>query len=107
MNTQPTETPEIVYCDLFLSLKGSTYRKLTAIGQKASRFEPFIDLLVRARPRRYNSFEVWTRSSRHRVLRGAIAQLGERLNGIQEVRGSTPLGSTKRMHFIIRFGAII
>ncbi len=26
---------------------------------------------------------------------GAIAQLGERLNGIQEVRGSTPLGSTK------------
>src|SRR5690606_13422706 len=25
----------------------------------------------------------------------AIAQLGERLNGIQEVRGSTPLGSTK------------
>ena len=26
---------------------------------------------------------------------GAIAQLGERLNGIQEVRGSTPLGSTR------------
>ena len=26
---------------------------------------------------------------------GAVAQLGERLNGIQEVRGSTPLGSTK------------
>lgn len=25
---------------------------------------------------------------------GAIAQLVERLNGIQEVRGSTPLGST-------------
>jgi hypothetical protein len=25
---------------------------------------------------------------------GAIAQLGERLNGIQEVRGSIPLGST-------------
>src|SRR5947208_2445256 len=30
-----------------------------------------------------------------RVPRGAIAQLGERLNGIQEVRGSTPRGSTK------------
>ena len=28
---------------------------------------------------------------------GAIAQLGERLNGIQEVRGSTPLGSTKSL----------
>jgi hypothetical protein len=26
---------------------------------------------------------------------GAIAQLGERLNGIQEVGGSTPPGSTK------------
>ena len=26
---------------------------------------------------------------------GAIAQLGERLNGIQEVSGSIPLGSTK------------
>ena len=24
---------------------------------------------------------------------GAVVQLGERLNGIQEVRGSTPLGS--------------
>ena len=27
---------------------------------------------------------------------GAVAQLGERLNGIQEVRGSIPLGSTKK-----------
>ena len=27
--------------------------------------------------------------------RGAIAQLGERLNGIQKVRGSNPLSSTK------------
>ena len=26
--------------------------------------------------------------------KGAVAQLGERLNGIQEVSGSTPLGST-------------
>ena len=25
---------------------------------------------------------------------GAVAQLGERLNGIQEVEGSTPFGST-------------
>src|SRR5262249_46759199 len=35
----------------------------------------------------------------HRVLHsagssGAVAQLGERLNGIQEVEGSTPFGST-------------
>jgi hypothetical protein len=27
---------------------------------------------------------------------GAVAQLGERLNGIQEVRGSIPLGSTNQ-----------
>jgi hypothetical protein len=27
---------------------------------------------------------------------GAVAQLGERLNGIQEARGSTPLSSTRR-----------
>ena len=26
---------------------------------------------------------------------GAVAQLGERLNGIQEVRGSIPLSSTR------------
>ncbi len=29
-----------------------------------------------------------------RYLYGALAQLGERLHGMQEVRGSTPLGST-------------
>src|ERR1700681_940227 len=31
----------------------------------------------------------------HGGFSGAIAQLGERLNGIQEVGGSTPPGSTK------------
>ena len=29
-----------------------------------------------------------------RVFGGAVAQLGERYNGIVEVRGSIPLGST-------------
>ena len=28
------------------------------------------------------------------ILIGAVAQLGERVDGIHEVRGSTPLGST-------------
>ena len=32
----------------------------------------------------------------HLVFSGDIAQLGERLNGIQEVRGSNPLISTSR-----------
>ena len=39
---------------------------------------------------------VAARPSQARVLVGAIAQLGERLNGIQEVGGSTPPGSTKQ-----------
>ena len=32
------------------------------------------------------------------MLYGGIAQLGERLNGIQEVSGSLPLLSTKNKH---------
>ena len=36
-----------------------------------------------------------THGSPNAVRNGAIAQLGERLNGIQEVGGSTPPGSTK------------
>ena len=35
------------------------------------------------------------RPSRSRDKRGAIAQLGERFNGIEEVVGSIPYGSTK------------
>jgi hypothetical protein len=33
--------------------------------------------------------------------RGAVAQLGERLNGIQEVEGSIPFGSTKNPHWFL------
>ena len=33
---------------------------------------------------------------RKRIKYGGIAQLGERLNGIQEVSGSIPLISTKK-----------
>jgi hypothetical protein len=36
------------------------------------------------------------------VRNGAIAQLGERLNGIQEVVGSIPIGSTNRSSDEIR-----
>jgi hypothetical protein len=35
-----------------------------------------------------------TQSARVRHLSGVLAQLVERLNGIEEVRGSNPLGST-------------
>jgi hypothetical protein len=31
----------------------------------------------------------------HRIASGGVAQLGARLNGIQEVRGSIPLVSTR------------
>ena len=34
-------------------------------------------------------------------VHGAVAQLGERLNGIQEVRGSIPLGSTILPHKVL------
>ena len=34
---------------------------------------------------------------------GGIAQLGERLNGIQEVSGSIPLISTKKKDLKLRF----
>jgi hypothetical protein len=40
-------------------------------------------------------------------LGGAIAQLGERLNGIQEVSGSIPLGSTKYIRPAGRFRKIV
>jgi hypothetical protein len=32
---------------------------------------------------------------------GAVAQLGERLNGIQEVEGSTPFSSTRPVVFFL------
>ena len=42
---------------------------------------------------------LWTRKN----IYGAIAQLGERLHGMQEVRGSIPLGSTKKQMKQARF----
>jgi hypothetical protein len=37
---------------------------------------------------------------------GGIAQLGERLHGMQEVSGSIPLTSTKKENAMHRFGVI-
>jgi hypothetical protein len=39
------------------------------------------------------------------LLHGAIAQLGERLNGIQEVVGSIPSGSTNPTYFMMKTAA--
>ena len=39
--------------------------------------------------------------------RGALAQLGERLHGMQEVSGSIPLGSTKFPQHFVAFGTSI
>ena len=39
--------------------------------------------------------------------RGAVAQLGERLNGIQEVVGSIPIGSTKQINYLLSPSALI
>ena len=43
-------------------------------------------------------YEVHSRRGSPESAAGAIAQLGERLNGIQEVGGSIPPGSTKSSH---------
>jgi hypothetical protein len=37
---------------------------------------------------------------------GAIAQLGERLNGIQEVTGSIPVSSTRNLASLLRISEI-
>ena len=42
----------------------------------------------------WESHKICRESNSGRYLYGAVAQLGERLNGIQEVRGSIPLSST-------------
>ena len=45
-------------------------------------------------------------SRRPEVDFGALAQLGERLHGMQEVRGSIPLGSTKLQKSWLAFQVI-
>ena len=49
---------------------------------------------VRARPNCYHEVDVPTR--------GAVAQLGARVNGIHEVRGSIPLSSTNLINNLCR-----
>ena len=41
----------------------------------------------------YSSFQ----HSKQTTIAGAVAQLGERLNGIQEVVGSNPISSTSKI----------
>jgi hypothetical protein len=40
------------------------------------------------------------------AFRGAVAQLGERLNGIQEVVGSIPIGSTMKFNHLPSHSAV-
>ncbi len=58
----------------------------------------------------FGKFHFWSCARRCRLINvrpllrqyldGALAQLGERLHGMQEVRGSTPLGSTKSQKMV-------
>ncbi len=48
-----------------------------------------------APPNTYHQNKVFGTKIRKDHIRGAIAQLGERLHGMQEVSGSIPLSSTK------------
>ncbi len=40
------------------------------------------------------------------LIDGAVAQLGERVNGIHEVRGSIPLSSTSSVFFLPNLPAL-
>ena len=53
-----------------------------------------------ARPNRQIGFDKSGLRFRFFLLDGVVAQLVERLNGIQEVRGSNPLGSTILFYLI-------
>ena len=47
---------------------------------------------------KFRRYAIIQKLSEQRTKYGGIAQLGERLNGIQEVSGSIPLISTKEHH---------
>ncbi len=49
---------------------------------------------------------VQARYSYEWVKRGAVAQLGERMNGIHEVVGSTPIGSTRKISCALSSGVV-
>ena len=55
--------------------------------------------LAPERPPTYTPLHATRCNASPQTSGGAIAQLVERLNGIQEVRGSTPLGSTNLLNF--------
>jgi hypothetical protein len=57
------------------------------------------------RPRR-NPSSPQSKLSAHRLENGAIAQLGERFNGIEEVVGSIPSGSTILVRLLNRLDTI-
>ena len=69
-------------------------RRGGAEGFSSGRKEPGSNLLRGPRLTRYS---VLPRLRARRLARGAIAQLGERYNGIVEVAGSIPAGSTSSM----------
>ena len=59
---------------------------------KRKKLELFLGKLLTKK----NTYGIISPLRRATSIFGGIAQLGERLNGIQEVRGSTPLISTKQ-----------
>jgi hypothetical protein len=64
---------------------------------QAAEEDGFLHWRFGSRPRRRHGLDMaGGRGLYAPFLRGAIAQLGERLNGIQEVGGSIPLGSTRQ-----------
>ena len=69
----------------------SPVKALQNTGLNAFRQSYFLDMVIT--PNYTSSFRTEWLSP---LGGGGVAQLGERLNGIQEVRGSIPLASTPR-----------
>ena len=57
---------------------------------------------VESAPRRARNFEQGETLAASAIKVGAVAQLGERLNGIQEVVGSIPISSTNHLNYLPR-----
>ena len=49
------------------------------------------------------NWELVDKTEQKHRLKGAVAQLGERYNGIVEVRGSIPLGSTNLLMISVKY----
>ena len=77
-------------------MRTAKFDLLKSFFRQVARSAPEIRALcvIQSEGTHWESHKICRESDSGRDLFGAVAQLGERLNGIQEVRGSIPLSST-------------